>query len=85
MAAKSFPYSGFNVTLCDGSKAVGFQVVDPTNYHRYKPCSHIEGIAVSCLSSSKEIHYAPLVSTYNGYPQTYNILISTRQQSAGAC
>jgi len=76
--------SDFVVALSDGSKAVGFWIVDPANYHTYEPCSHVESIAGSSLFSPKEIHYGPLVNTANDYPQKYIILISTRQQS-GAC
>ena len=76
--------SDFIVALSDGSKAVGFWIVDTKNYFNYEPCTHVEGTPGNSLTNPTTIHNGPLVSTKNFYPQRYNFLISTRQQS-GAC
>ena len=76
--------SDFWVLLCDSNTGIGFQVVDVKNYKTLEPCFHVQGTTGETLTNRQVMHLGPLVNASNPYPQEYNFLISTYQQS-GAC
>ena len=76
--------SDFYALLCDSNTGVGFVVVDVKNYRYLEPCFHVRGTTGETLTNRKTMRFGPLVKASNPYPQEYNFLISTHQQS-GAC
>ena len=76
--------SDFWIVLSDGSQAIGFFVHDRLDYSHSGPCVHAQGTPGTSFTNKKVMPYGPLINTGNRYPQTYNFLFSTRQQS-GTC
>ncbi|XP_065885846.1 uncharacterized protein [Dysidea avara] len=76
--------SDFWALLSDTSVGIGFNVVDRKNYNRNEPCIHARGTPGSTLTNRKVWHYGPSIDDDNRYPQTYNFLISSSQQT-GIC